>query len=98
MAGFGLPFFSPFVNTYTKVAEAVIRLVAFVFVVTSFLLYAVDPYVCSLLFPGHYDMLSLPRPLPRPGLLALKAIPFLIGVALVCASRALAVHFTKDLD
>jgi hypothetical protein len=37
-------------------------------------------------------------PLPRPGWLALKAIPFLTGLILFWKSRALAERLTKDLD
>ena len=74
-------------NAYTRVAQAVIRLIAFALVVISFFLYASDLY----LFLSH-------QPPPRPGTLALKAIPFLIGVALYWKSRALAGQLTKDLD
>ena len=87
MAGFGLPFFSPCVNAYTKVAESVIRLVAFVCVVATFFLYMADLY----LFLSH-------RAMPRPGRLVLEAVPFLAGLFLYWKCRALAVRLTKDLD
>jgi hypothetical protein len=87
VAGFGLPFFSSFVNVYTKVAQSVIRLVAFVLVVMSFFLYAADLY----LFLSH-------RPVPGPGWMVLKGVPFLIGLLLFWKSRALAERLTKDLD
>jgi hypothetical protein len=87
MAGFGLPFFSPFVNAYTKVAQATIRLLAFALVIISLLLYVDD-----------LRLLLSQMPLPRPGWLALKAIPFLTGLILFWKSRALAERLTKDLD
>jgi hypothetical protein len=74
-------------KAWTKVAQSVIRLIAFALVVISCFLYADDLY----LFLSH-------RPAPRSGRLALKAIPFLIGLILYWKSRALAVRLTKDLD
>jgi hypothetical protein len=87
-------FFSPSVNPYTRVAQAVIRLIAFALVVISFLLYISD-HVSQYEFAG----LSLPpQPPPRRGRLAWQAIPFLIGLILFWKSRALADRLTKDLD
>jgi hypothetical protein len=74
-------------NTWTKVAQAVIRLIAFALVVVSCFLYADDLY----LYLSH-------RPAPPSGRLAWKAIPFLIGLVLYWKSRALADRVTKDLD
>jgi hypothetical protein len=74
-------------NAWTKVAQAVIRLVAFALVVISLLLYVDD----LRLFLSRL-------PLSRPGVLVLKAIPFLIGLILFWQSRSLAERLTKDLD
>lgn len=82
----GLPFVDA-VNSYTKVAQAVIRLVAFALVLITFFLCADDIYL----------YLSK-RIMPRRGILFLKAIPLVFGLALACKSRALAAHLTKDLD
>ncbi len=87
MAGFALRFFSPFVNAYTKVAQAVIRLIAFVCVVASFFLYGDDFYI----FVSQQS-------LPGRGWLILLAIPFLIGLILFWKCRALAARLTKGLD
>ena len=74
-------------NAYTKAAQSVIRLIAFVCVATSFFLYTADLY----LFVSH-------RALPSPGRLVLKAVPFLAGLILYWKSRAMALRLTKDLD
>jgi hypothetical protein len=70
-----------------KVAQAIIRLIAFALAVTSFLLYTGD----ILAFVEH-------QPLPRPAVLALKGVPFLAGIVLAIKSRALAGRLTRDMD
>lgn len=72
-------------NAYTKVAQAVIRVVAFGLIVISFFLCAADLYL----------MLSEQR---HPQWLIVKAVPFMIGLILFFASGALARRLTKDLD
>lgn len=74
-------------NAGMKVAQAVIRFVAFGLFLTSFLLYAGD----LLLYLSR-------RPVSGAGALALKGVPLLLGVILYCASRPIAVRLTKDLD
>jgi len=82
----GLPFFCS-VNVYTKAAQSVIRLVAFVLVVASLFLYGADLYLRA----SH-------RPMSAPGWLVLKAVPLVIGLLLYWKCRVLAERFTKDLD
>jgi hypothetical protein len=74
-------------NVYTKVAQAVIRLVGFALIVTSLLLYLDD-----------LRLYLSQQPLSNRGVLVLKAMPFVIGVILFCVSRPLAERLTKDLD
>lgn len=74
-------------NVYTKVALSIIRLTAFGCIVFSLCLCASDLF------------LYLSRQVaPKRLLLALKALPFFMGLALYWKSRALAEHLTKDLD
>lgn len=74
-------------SPYTKVAQAAIRLVAFGLALTSAFLYADDLFLLLSNKPPH-----------RRGALALKAVPLLLGAVLLVKSKALARHFTKDLD
>jgi hypothetical protein len=87
------------VNPYTRVARATIRLVAFALVLISLLLYAVDRLY---LIHGMMDTVgpspAIVRPPLRPGRLVFEAILLLLGVILFWKSRALAEHFTKDLE
>jgi hypothetical protein len=81
-----------------KVAQAVIRLIAFGLVVTSFLLYVSDRssyYVHALI---GSDLTKDQPPPTRPGLRALQIIPLVVGLILFWKSRALAERLTKDLD
>jgi hypothetical protein len=75
------------VNAYTKVALSVIRLAAFGCIILSLCLCAGDLFL--------YMSRQIP---PQPLLIALKVIPFFFGLVLLLKSRALAEHFTKDLD
>jgi hypothetical protein len=74
-------------NPYTKAALFTIRLIAFAFIICSLCFYSSDIF---LLLSGH----SLQNKLG----LVLKAIPLLIGFALLWKSRDLAEQLTKDLD
>jgi hypothetical protein len=85
-------------NAYTKVAQAVIRLVAFASVVISLLLFADDLY---LQFNAHgfdTDLHGTHYVVIHVHTLILKAIPLIIGLILFWKSRALAERLTKDLD
>lgn len=75
-------------NAYTKVAQAVIRLIAFALALISFFYYAEDAFL----------YLSKHQPVPAWGWLALQGLPLLIGLVLLLKCRALAEHFTRDLD
>ena len=90
--------FCPFVNAYTKVAQAIIRLIAFALVVTSFILYVSDRSISYLHAMARLNLAKEPSPPPRPGLPVLQAIPFFIGLILFWKSRALAERLTKDLE
>lgn len=74
-------------NAWTKVAQAVIRLVAFALIVISLLLYLDD--IRAVLTQGE---------LSRPVVLVLKGIPFLLGLILSFKTDSLAARWTKDLD
>jgi hypothetical protein len=74
-------------NAWSKVAQAVIRLVAFALCIVSVLLYLSD-----------LEAALTQRQLSRPAILLLKGIPFLLGLILAFKSQALAARFTKDLD
>ena len=74
-------------SPYAKVVLSVLRLVAFACIILSLALYSTDYF----LYLKH-------RPLSAPGLLALKGVPLLAGLVLGVSARALAEHFTRDLD
>jgi len=74
-------------SPYTKAVLAAFRLLALGCMLVSLGLYANDVY----LYLSH-------RPANGFLVLALKALPFLAGAALFWKSRAIAEHFTKDLD
>jgi len=98
-------------NAYTRVAQAVVRLIAFGLMVTSLLLFVEE---LMHLFNyggftggfnggfnnGDVDMNGSHYVVFRvaPGKLFLKGIPFLIGLILFWKSRALAERLTKDLN
>jgi len=86
------------VNAYTKVAQAVIRLIAFALILTALLL-NVD-YLITLFKPIPLDesKFIIVRVHTSTGWLILTAVMFLSGVILLCASRRLAESLTKDLD
>jgi hypothetical protein len=74
-------------SPYTKIAQSVLRLLGVAFVMVSIFLYASDVYL----------ILSGRRP-SRPGVLALKGIPFLMGLVVFWKTRAWAERLTRDLD
>jgi len=71
----------------TKVAQAVIRLLAFGCVATSFILYSGD----LLLYLAHKEPSGA-------GWLVLKSVPFLVGMLLYWKSRDWAARLTKEMD
>jgi hypothetical protein len=75
------------VSPYTRVVQAVIRLVAFGAVVFSVCLLASDVFL----------YLSQ-RPASRPLILILKGLPFLAGIVLFWKSSDMAHQLTKDSD
>jgi hypothetical protein len=75
------------ISPYAKAALFLIRLVACGLIVLGLLL-------CGADFYAPY----LGRPVSRPIVLALKAVPALAGVALYAMSKAIAIHLTKDLE
>jgi len=75
------------VSPYTKAVLSVIRMFAGGFIVLSLCLSCPDLF----LWLSH-------RPLQHPGLLALKAVPLLIGLVLYWKSGQMAKWLTKDLD
>jgi len=86
-------------NAVTKVALAVIRLVAFGLIVISLLLCSGEAYYYySQVASGLGDVPRVPPPPPHWGWVAVKLIPILIAIILLLKSRALAGHFTKDYD
>ena len=86
-------------NPYAKAIQSVLRLVAVALVVIAFFLYTNDIYWLVPHLTGRpVAGIAANPPPPRPVLLALKSVPFWIGLVLYCKSRALAERFTKDLD
>jgi hypothetical protein len=75
------------VNIYTKIAQSVLRLLAFALVMTSAFLYSSDIYL----------LMAHRRP-SKPGVLALKGLPLLLGLVFFWKSREWAEQLTKDLD
>jgi len=75
------------VSPYAKAALFVIRLIATAFIICSLCFYSTDLY---LWFSRH--------PPQNAAMLALKAVPMLIGLALFWKSHPIAKHLTKDLD
>ena len=83
-------------NAWTKVAQAVIRVVAFGLVVIGFLLCSGELYYLysiSGLDPAQ-------RELPRPhwGWTFLKGLPIVAGMILFLTTRGLAERLTRELD
>ena len=74
-------------SPYAKAALSVLRLIAFGCIILSLAFYSSDYF----LYLSH-------RPLPGPGLLALKGAPLLAGLVLYWKGRVLAVRLTRDLD
>jgi hypothetical protein len=74
-------------SPYAKAALFVIRLIACGLIILGFGLCSSDLF----LYLSH-------RPISQPVLLALKASPVLAGVVVLVKAKAMAVHFTKDLD
>jgi hypothetical protein len=75
------------ISPYAKAVLFVIRLIASGLIILGCGLCAGDLY----LYLSH-------RPISRPVVLALKAVPVLAGAALFGKARAIAIHLTKDLD
>jgi hypothetical protein len=86
------------VNAYTKVAQAVVRLIAFALILTALLL-NID-YLTTLFSPIPLDESKyiIVHVHTSTGWLILTAAMLLSGVILLCASRRLAESLTKDLD
>jgi len=74
-------------SPYTKAALFDIRLIAAAFIICSFCLYSSDLF---LWLSNH--------PPQNKAALVLKAIPLLIGLALLWKSHDIAEQLTKDLD
>jgi hypothetical protein len=74
-------------SPYTKAALFAVRLIAAAFIICSFCLYSSDLF---LWLSDH--------PLQNKFGLVLKAIPLLIGLALLWKSHDIAEQLTKDLD
>jgi hypothetical protein len=74
-------------SPYAKAALSVLRLIAFGCIILSLAFYSSDYF----LYLSH-------RPLPGPGLLALKGAPLLAGLVLYWKGRALAARLTRDLE
>jgi hypothetical protein len=74
-------------SPYAKAVLSVLRLIAFGSIILSLSLYSTDYF----LYLKH-------QPMSGWGLLALKGAPLLAGLILGWNARALAEHFTRDLD
>ena len=74
-------------SPYAKAALFLIRLVACGLIILGLLL-------CGADFYSPY----LRRPVSRPIMLALKAVPALAGAVLYARSKGIAVYMTKDLE
>jgi len=75
---------------YAKAALFVLRLAACGLILLSLGLYATDLFL--YLSPEPH------RPISCPSVLALKAVPALVGAALLGKSKGIAIYLTKDLD
>jgi hypothetical protein len=78
------------ISPYAKAALFVIRLAACGLIILSVGFYAADVFL--YLSPEPH------RPISRPVVLALKAVPALAGAALYGKSKGIAVRMTKNLD
>jgi hypothetical protein len=74
-------------SPYAKAALSVLRLAAFGCIILSLAFYSSDYF----LYLSH-------RPLPSKAMLALKGLPFFIGLILYWKARPLALRMTRDLE
>jgi Na+/proline symporter len=93
-------FFGMSDQVWLKVAQAVIRLVAFGLIVISVLLCSGELYVLYQHATGRIGEGTAPA-LATPiqwGWVAVKCIPILVALVLLIFGRPLAERFTRDLD